>query len=90
MYNEHLENTTEIDKYKKNWTQLLWGDAKQNTTTLNDAINIRKSNKGITKEIEHISNSNSQRFKERTDAGQENEETKNTAKLYRKSLYRTK
>ena len=28
-------------------------------------INIRKSSKGVTKEIEHISNSINQRFKER-------------------------
>ena len=36
-----------------------------NYTLVNQAINIRKSNKGVTKEIEHISNNNNQRFKER-------------------------
>ena len=32
-------------------------------TLVNQAINIRKSNKGVTKEIEDISNKNRQRFK---------------------------
>ena len=36
-----------------------------NYAFVNQAINICKSNKGVTKEIEHISNSNSQRSKER-------------------------
>ena len=40
--------------------------AEHNYTLVNQTINIRKSNKGATKEIEHISNNNSQRFKERT------------------------
>ena len=34
-------------------------------TLVNQAINILKSNKGLTKEIEHVSNNNRQIFKER-------------------------
>ena len=45
---------------------------------MNQAINIRKSDKGVTNETEHISNNNSQREK---NAIQDNEETKNKAEL---------
>ena len=37
----------------------------RNYTLVNQAVNILKSNKGVTKEIEHISNNKSQRCKER-------------------------
>ena len=67
IHNKHLKNITRIDKYKKplNNTSATEHKTEDNYTLVNQAINIRKSNKGLTKEIEHIRNSNSQRFKEK-------------------------
>ena len=39
--------------------------AERNYTLVSRAIKICKFNKGVTKETEHISNNNNQRFKER-------------------------
>ena len=50
---------------KPNSTSATEHKTENNYTLVNQAINIRKSNKGVTKENEHISNNNSQRYKER-------------------------
>ena len=50
---------------KLNSTSTTEHKAEHNYTLVNQAINIRKSNKWVTNEIEHISNNSSQRFKER-------------------------
>ena len=57
IHNEHWENITKIYKYKK-----LNSKAEYNYILVNQAIIICKSNKEVTKEIEHISNNNTQRF----------------------------
>ena len=63
IHNEHLKNITKIDKSKKlNNTSRTECKTERNYNLVNQAINIRKSNKGETKEIEHIGNNNSQRF----------------------------
>ena len=55
IHNKHLKNITKIDKYKKlNNTSTT----EHNYTLVNQAINMRKSNKGLTKEVKHISNNN--------------------------------
>ena len=59
IHNEHLKNITKIDKYKKlNSTSTREHKTERNYTLVNQSINIRKSNKGVTKEIEHISSNN--------------------------------
>ena len=71
IHNEQMKNITEIDKYKKtlNITSTTGHKTEHNYTLVSHTINIRKSNKGVTKEIEHISNNNSQRFKKRKTQG---------------------
>ena len=66
-----MKNITEIAKYKKtlNITSTTGHKTEHNYTLVNRKINIRKSNKGVTKENENISNKNSQRFKERQTQG---------------------
>ena len=52
----HLKNITKIDKHNKlNSTSTMEHKTQHNYTLVNQAINIRKSNKGMTKEIEDIS-----------------------------------
>ena len=64
--NKHLKNITKIDKYKKlNNTSTTEHITEHNYTLVNQAINMRKSNKGLTKEVKHISNNNIQRYKGR-------------------------
>ena len=59
IHNEHLKNITKIDKYKKlNSTSTREHKTERNYTLVNQSIHIRKSNKGVTKEIEHISSNN--------------------------------
>ena len=67
IHKEHLKNIIEIDKYKRKLesTSTTGHKTEHNYTLVNQAINIRKCNKGVTKEIEHISNNNSEKFKER-------------------------
>ena len=48
---------------------------------MNQAINIHKSNKGVTKEIEHISKQQPTKIQRQENAGQENEQRKDTVKL---------
>ena len=66
-----MKNITEIAKCKKtlNITSTTGHKTEHNYTLVNHKIKIRKSNKGVTKENEHISNKNSQRFKERRTQG---------------------
>ena len=66
IINQHLKSITKIDKYKKlNRTSTTEHKAEHKYTLVNQTINIRKSNKAGTKEIEHISNNEIQRFKGR-------------------------
>ena len=60
IHNEHLNSITKIAKYEKklNSTYTARHKTEHNYTLVNQAINIHKSNKGITKEIVHISNEN--------------------------------
>ena len=66
---------------KLNSTYTMEHKTEHNYTLVNQAINMRKSNKGVTKEIEDISNSNSQRFKQRKKQDRKKIRTKNTAEL---------
>ena len=66
IHKEHLKNITKIDEYKKSEQYFYDGNkAKHNFIFVDQTINIHKSNKGVTKEIDDISNNNIQRFKER-------------------------
>ena len=60
IHNEHLKNITKIDKYEKklNSTFMTEHKTEHNYTLVSQAINICKFNKEVTKEIKHISNSN--------------------------------
>ena len=61
-----MKNITKINKYEKlNSSSTTEHKREHNYTLLNQAINIHKSNKRVTKEIEHVGNSNRQRFKGR-------------------------
>ena len=61
-----MKNIIKIDEYKKSEQYFYDGNkAKQNFIFVDQTINIHKSNKGVTKEIDNISNNNIQRFKER-------------------------
>ena len=63
---EHLENITKVNKYKKlNSTSTTEHKLVHNYTLVNQAIIIRKSNNGVTKEIDHICNNNRKSFKGR-------------------------
>ena len=56
IHNEHLNNITKIDNYQKlNSTSTRGHKTEHNYTLVNQAINICKSNKGVTAAIEHIS-----------------------------------
>ena len=66
IHNKYLNNITKIDKYKKlNNTFTTEHITEHNYTLVNQAINMLKSNKGLTKEVKHISNNNIQRYKGR-------------------------
>ena len=66
IHNEQLKNITKIGKYEKlNSTLTTEHIAKHKYTLVNQTINLHKSNKRVTKEIEHISNNNKRRFKGR-------------------------
>ena len=59
IHNKYLKSITKIDKYKKlDSTSTTEYTTDQSYTLVNQAINIRKSNKEVTKEIEHINNNN--------------------------------
>ena len=64
MHDKHLTKITKIFKYKKlNSTSTTEHKTEHNYTLVNQAIKIHKpKNKGVTKEIEHISNNSRQRF----------------------------
>ena len=65
-HHEHLKKTAKIEKCKKPKQHFHDGPQSRTQLHLGEPSNKHtKSNKGVTEEIEHISNNNSQRFKQR-------------------------
>ena len=61
----YITNITKIDKHKKlNSTSTREHKTERNYALVNQTMNIRKSNKGATKEIEHISNNNTKSIRQ--------------------------
>ena len=83
-----MKNIIKIDKYQiLNTTSTTEHKTEHNYTLVNQAINIRKSNnKGVTKEIEHISNSNRQRFKGRKTQVDKSRQIHSQIKIHNKHL----